>query len=115
MEAKTKHITVCVTPTTYTRARIWAAERNVSLSAIVQLFLTDLPNLRSLRNFSKDNLPRKVRTPRKAAVYIKIEAPADSLLRTIPPKSQFPQPCIPVAAPLANPSPATDAALPASS
>ena len=76
METRSKNITVAVSPYTYARARVWAAERNLSLSSIVGQFLADLPNLRGLHNLTKADLPRRVRKPRKAQLYVKIEAPS---------------------------------------
>jgi hypothetical protein len=46
-----KNITVTVTAETYRKARIWAAQRNTSLSKIVQSFLTDLPSLHMRRRY----------------------------------------------------------------
>ncbi len=109
MEPRSKNITVAVTPMTYTRARVWAAERNVSLSAVVAKFLDDLPKLRSASNFSKADLPRKVRKPRRATLSIRIERPADDIGALISAALEIPQPCVPVAASPANPSPAPDA------
>jgi len=109
MEAKSKNITVAVTPMTYTRARVWAAERNVSLSAVVGKFLDDLPQLRSARNFSKADLPRKVMKPRRAALSIRIERSADDL-RALISGLQIPEACVSATGSPANPSPASDAA-----
>ncbi|HVZ84907.1 MAG TPA: hypothetical protein VG893_14620 [Terracidiphilus sp.] len=100
MERKSKNLTIALAPSTYTRARVWAAERNISLSTIVAAFLEDLPHLRSFHGLSKTDLPRKARARRKAPLYIRIEAPAI--------------PCVPVEAPALNPSAAPDTAGPTS-
>jgi hypothetical protein len=83
MEKKTKKITVAVAPTDYTRVRVWCAERNITVSAIVQAFLTDLPDLASFRGLTKADLPRKVRAHRKAQLYIRIERPADPVQQPV--------------------------------
>jgi hypothetical protein len=41
-----RNITVAISDDTYRRARIWAAERNGSISAIVQYLLETLPGIR---------------------------------------------------------------------
>jgi len=41
-----KNITVCVTERSYREARIWAAERDTSLSRVVQYLITTLPGIR---------------------------------------------------------------------
>jgi hypothetical protein len=46
-----KNITVTVSAETYRKARIWAAQRNTSLSKVVQSFLTDLPTLHMRRRY----------------------------------------------------------------
>ena len=47
-----KNITVCVPDETYRRARVWAAERETSVSQIVAYLLETLPNIkRATRRF----------------------------------------------------------------
>ena len=41
-----KNITVCVTERAYREARVWAAERETSLSRVVQYLITTLPGIR---------------------------------------------------------------------
>ena len=108
MEKKSKNITVTVTPSTYTRARVWAAERNTSLSTVVAAFLEDLPNLRSLRSFSKADLPRKVKAPRKAYLYVHVDRSDSPAPESHSAQSNIP--CVPVSAPRATPSASPDAA-----
>ncbi len=115
MEPRSKNITVAVTPMTYTRARVWAAERNVSLSAVVAKFLDDLPQLRSARNFSKADLPRRVKKHRRAALYIQIEQPAHHPHSAFAPDPKIPEACVSATAPPANPAATADAARPISS
>ena len=47
-----KNITVCVPDETYRRARVWAAERESSVSRVVAYLLETLPNIkRATRRF----------------------------------------------------------------
>jgi len=41
-----KNITVCVTERSYREARVWAAERETSLSRVVQYLIETLPGIR---------------------------------------------------------------------
>jgi hypothetical protein len=54
-----KHITVSVDETVYRQARMWAAERDSSISAVVQYLLERLPRLPVARGFHAPN-PRSV-------------------------------------------------------
>jgi hypothetical protein len=40
-----KNITVCVSDKSYHDARVWAAQRDTSLSGIVQYLISTLPNI----------------------------------------------------------------------
>jgi hypothetical protein len=46
-----KHITLGVDEVTYNRARIWAARRHTSVSAVVRYLLQRLPGLPAAREF----------------------------------------------------------------
>ena len=53
-----KNITVCVPDETYRRARVWAAERETSVSQIVAYLLETLPNIkRATRRFPVPDQP----------------------------------------------------------
>jgi hypothetical protein len=41
-----KNITVCVSDQAYRQARVWAAERDTSLSRVVRYFISTLPGLK---------------------------------------------------------------------
>ena len=41
-----KNITVCVSDQAYRQARVWAAERDASLSRVGQYFISTLPGLK---------------------------------------------------------------------
>ena len=46
-----RNITLTVEDEAYTRARVWAAEHNTSVSAVVQYMLSTLPTNWRTRNF----------------------------------------------------------------
>ncbi len=53
-----KNITVCVPDETYRRARVWAAERESSVSRVVAYLLETLPNIkRATRRFPIPDQP----------------------------------------------------------
>jgi len=53
-----KNITVCVPDETYRRARVWAAERESSVSQVVAYLLETLPNIkRATRRFPVPDQP----------------------------------------------------------
>ncbi|MGA8730132.1 MAG: hypothetical protein WB608_15370 [Terracidiphilus sp.] len=54
----TKNITVTVPEQTYRQARVWAAERDTSLSAVVAYLLESLPGIhRAARAFPAGHAP----------------------------------------------------------
>jgi hypothetical protein len=52
-----RNITVKISDDTYRDARIWAARRDTSISAVMQYLLQTLPNLRVPRAFSETRQP----------------------------------------------------------
>ena len=46
-----RSITVAIDDQTYRDVRVWCAMRDTSVSAVVQRFLEDLPNLKTSRHF----------------------------------------------------------------
>jgi hypothetical protein len=58
-----RNITVSVSDETYIQARVWAAQRDTSVSAIVQYLLQTLPSVtRAVRAFPVSK-PKTSRTP----------------------------------------------------
>jgi hypothetical protein len=57
------NLTVHVSETAYRNARVWAAERGVSLSSIVQLCIENLPNMRVRRDGSIAIVARVIKSP----------------------------------------------------
>jgi hypothetical protein len=65
---KTKNITVCVSESSYRKARVWAVSRNTSLSAAVQFLLENLSAVsQSVRTLLAQNpnfgAPASARSP----------------------------------------------------
>ena len=46
-----RNVTITVDDETYRLARIWATERNTTLSAVVRKMVQDLPRMRTSRSF----------------------------------------------------------------
>jgi hypothetical protein len=62
-----RNITVTIPDDSYTRARVWAAERNTSISAVVRYMLETLPGLkRASKAFPLHN-PNPVNTGQQPA------------------------------------------------
>jgi hypothetical protein len=60
MDHMLKHITVAIDDITYHHARVWAAKRNTSISAVVRYLLQRLPGLPAAREF---NVEKAASTP----------------------------------------------------
>lgn len=66
-----RNITLTVQDDTYHSIRVWCAERDISVSRLVQIFLEDLPRLKSVRRFPLPGAP----DPRSlAAVFDQLDA-----------------------------------------
>ena len=66
-----RNITVTVHDDSYHAIRVWCAERDISISRLVQIFLEDLPRLKSVRRFPLPGAP----DPRSlAAVFDQLDA-----------------------------------------
>lgn len=80
----TKNITVTVPEETYRQARVWAAERDTSISAVVAYLLETLPGIpRAARAFPARHAPAS--TPQTLAGSPASGAPPD----TFPEKTQL--------------------------
>jgi plasmid stability protein len=72
-----KNITVAIDDETYRRARIWAAERGTSISAMVRCILTTLPSRAPARRpLPRDSAPQ-------SPISEKIPSPPDSAGETV--------------------------------
>lgn len=52
-----KNITVSINDRVYRDVRVWCARRNTSISAVVQRFLEDLPQIKACRQFPLPGAP----------------------------------------------------------
>jgi hypothetical protein len=57
------NITVFVSPEVYRQARVWAAQRDTSVSAVVQYLLQTLPNITRAGNAFHARQPRPAVLP----------------------------------------------------
>lgn len=52
-----RNITVAINDQTYHDVRVWCAQRDTSVSRVVQTFLEDLPRLKHVRRFPFPEAP----------------------------------------------------------
>jgi hypothetical protein len=77
-----RNITVAIHDKTYHDARVWCAQRDTSVSAVVQSFLEDLPRLKLARRFPLPDAP----PPRTLApLFESVEPVPPDPLRQSPP------------------------------
>ena len=84
-----KNITVSISDTAYLRARVWAAERETSISAVVAYLLETLPKITR----ANAHYPQRTETPPATSGNPPSRSPAPSL------------PCSPAPCPTPSPSP----------
>ncbi|MGB6692409.1 MAG: hypothetical protein WBE76_31595 [Terracidiphilus sp.] len=107
-----RNITVIVEDEVYTRARVWAAEHNTSVSAVVQYMLSTLPTDWRTRNFLY-LLARHPEVRKPIAPFRTPEPPAPSPTSEAGPEPSFPETSEPGTA-TSEPSIAANAPLPPS-
>ena len=69
-----RNITVTVDDETYRLARLWATERNTTLSAVVRQVVMDLPRIRNFREFPLPEGAVSVFTPYYQAAEAEMRA-----------------------------------------
>ncbi|MGB6742998.1 MAG: hypothetical protein WBE38_05005 [Terracidiphilus sp.] len=78
------NITVTVSESAYRKARVWAAEHNTSVSAVVQYCIERLPRL-PIAQKGAIATARRIKEPRPTGVATLAQALADHLAASPPP------------------------------